>query len=34
MSAFKTVEQMQAEIERLREAAERALHLLQYCPDK
>jgi hypothetical protein len=38
---FQTVEQMQAQIaaltaenKRLREAAEKALHILQYCPDK
>jgi len=27
-------EERAEEIERLREAAERALHILQYCPDK
>lgn len=27
-------DRLEAENERLREAAERALHILQYCPDK
>ena len=29
-----TIASLTAEVERLREAAEKALHILQYCPDK
>jgi len=29
-----TIEGLQEEIKRLRDAAERALHILRYCPDK